>query len=102
MAFDPRIAPEFERNVPDGVSISRGEMREYLRRIRNKLAALFVALDDAALARPVYEGTEQYSLLDIFFTQSRHIMYNVGYCNSILRERNLEESDWYAYNETVD
>ena len=102
MAFDPRIVPEFERDVPEGVSISRGEMREYLRRIRNKLAGLFAALDDAALARPVYEGTEQHSMLDIFFTQSRHIMYNVGYCNGILRERNLEESDWYAYNEPAD
>ena len=38
-------------------------------------------------------------MLDIFFSQSRHIMYNVGYCNGILRERNLAESDWYAYNE---
>ena len=102
MAFDPRIPPEFEHDVPPDVSISRAEVREYLRRIRAKLTVLFASLDDAALARPVYDGTEEYTLLDILFGQSRHIMYNVGYCNGILRERNLEESDWYSYNEPAE
>ena len=102
MAFDPRIPPEFERDVPKDVSISRAEIREYLRRIRAKLNALFAALDDAALTRPVFEGAEETTLLDVFFGQSRHIMYNVGYCNGILREHNLEESDWYSYNESTD
>ena len=26
-------------------------------------------------------------------------MYNVGYLNGILRSLDLNESDWYAYNE---
>lgn len=102
MTFDPRIPPEFEHDVPPNVSISRAEIREYLRRIRAKLVVLFAALDDAALAHPVLEGTETYTLLDIFFGQTRHIMYNIGYCNGILRERNLEESDWYSYNEPAE
>jgi len=102
MAFDPRIPPEFERDVPSGVSISREEIREYMRCIRAKLNALFAELDDAALARPVFDGAEEYTLLDILFGQSRHILYNVGYCNGILRERGLEESDWYTYNEPTD
>ena len=102
MAFDPRIPPEFEHDVPEGVSVSRAEIREYLRRIRAKLNALLATLDDAALTRPVFDGAEQTTLLDVLFGQTRHIMYNVGYCNGILRERNLEESDWYAYNEPVD
>ena len=102
MTFNPRIPPEFEHDVPPDVSISRAEMREYLRRIRAKLNAQFAALDDAALARPVYDGTETYTLLDILFVQSRHLLYNVGYCNGIRRERNLEESDWYSYNEPTE
>jgi hypothetical protein len=101
MSFDPRIPPEFEHDVPADVSISRAEIREYLSRIRVKLDILFAALDDAALARPVFDGIERYTLLDILFGQTRHIMYNVGYCNGILRERNLEESDWYSYNEPI-
>ena len=102
MAFDPRIAPEFERDVPDGVSISRGEIREYLRRIRAKLERIFLSLTDASLTQSVFDGAEAFTLLDIVFTQTRHIMYNVGYCNGILRAQNHAESDWYAYNETDD
>lgn len=102
MAFDPRIPPEFERAVPEGVSVSRADLREYLRRIRTKLSALFAALDDAALARAVRDGVEEFTLLDVFVGQTRHIMYNIGYCNGILRERDLEESDWYSYNEPLE
>ncbi len=102
MSFDARIVPEFERDVPDGISISRGEIREYLRRIRAKLERIFLALSDESLAESVFDGEEEFSRLDIIFTQTRHIMYNVGYCNGILRAQNQAESDWYAYNETND
>lgn len=99
MLFDSRIPPEFEHDVPEGVSISRADLSEYLRRIRSKLDAIFASMNDASLARPVFDGAEEYTLLDVFLTQARHIMYNVGYCNGILRRLSLEESDWYAYNE---
>ena len=41
MRFDARIPPEFEWNIPDGVSLSRAEMKEYLGRIREKLNRIF-------------------------------------------------------------
>ncbi len=100
MFFDARIPPEFEWDVPEGVSVSRGEMREYLRLIREKLDRIFTGLTDASLASAAVQGEETVTLLDVFFSQSRHVMYNVGYCNGILREHGLQESDWYAYNET--
>ena len=100
MRFDERIPPEFEYDIPDGVSLSRADMKGYLARIRKKLDRIFAAMQDQSLSRPVFPDHPNLTLLDIIFTQTRHIMYNVGYCNGILREKNLPESDWYAYNET--
>jgi hypothetical protein len=100
MRFDPRIPPEFDWALPDGVSIPRVEMREYLRRIRGKLCRIFVNLDDGMLSCVPIASEKAVTLVDIFLSQTRHVMYNVGYCNGILRERGLPEADWYAYNET--
>jgi hypothetical protein len=99
MTFDGRIPPEFEHDVPEGVSISRADMREYLTRIKSKTAAIFSNLDDAHMAQPIIEGQKNYTYMDVITSQIRHIMYNVGYLNGILRSKGLEESDWYAYNE---
>ena len=100
MHFDERIPPEFERDIPDDVSLSRVDMKGYLARIREKLDRIFAAMLDQDLPRPVFPDQAHLTLLDVIFTQTRHIMYNVGYCNGILRTRGLPESDWYAYNET--
>ena len=100
MHFDERIPPEFEWDIPDGVSLSRADMKGYLARIREKLDRIFAAMQDQDLSRPVFPDQSNLTLLDVIITQTRHIMYNVGYCNGILRARGLPESDWYAYNET--
>jgi hypothetical protein len=102
MRFDERIPPEFEWDVPEDVSLSRGEMREYLRRIREKLGRVFAAMREDRLSEPVFADDKAMTLLDIVFSQSRHVMYNIGYCNGILRAHGSPESDWYAYNETED
>jgi hypothetical protein len=100
MHFDERIPPEFEWAIPAGVSLSRADMKEYLARIRKKLNRVFFALSDASLGQQVLPEQDHMTLLDIIFTQTRHIMYNIGYCNGILRAQGMPESDWYAYNET--
>ena len=100
LRFDPRIPPEFEWIPSQDAYLSRETMRVYLRLIRQKLIRIFAVLTDSDLAQPAFAQEPQVTLLDAIFSQARHIMYNVGYCNGILRERNLEESDWYAYNET--
>ena len=102
LRFDPRIPPEFEWIPEADVSISRETMRVYLRLIRQKLNRIFATLADSDLSHPAFDGEPEVTLLDAIFSQARHIMYNVGYCNSILRTHDLEESDWYAYNEPVE
>lgn len=102
MTFDKQIPPEFEHDVPEGVFIPQDEMREYLRHVREKFETIFRILDDETLAQGIGYGETQITWLDVILTQTRHIMYNVGYCNGILRGQNLAESDWYAYNETED
>ena len=99
MVFDERIAPEYEHEVPAGVSISREEMKAYLERIAEKLERFFGALTDECLSQPIVPGQDRYTYLDVIASQIRHVMYNVGYLNGILRGLDLPESDWYAYNE---
>ena len=99
--FDPRIPPEFEWVLEADVLLSRETMRVYLRLIRQKLNRIFASLTDCDLSCPAFELEPEVTLLDAIFSQARHIMYNVGYCNGILRAHDLAESDWYAYNELI-
>ena len=99
--FDPRIPPEFEWVLEADVLLSRETMRVYLRLIRQKLNRIFASLTDCDLSRPAFELEPEVTLLDAIFSQARHIMYNVGYCNGILRAHDLAESDWFAYNEPI-
>ena len=99
MPLDTRIPPEFEREIPAGVSISRESIREYLRFIKEKLNLIFASIKESDLSLPAFAQEPEVTLLDAIISQTRHMMYNIGYCNGILRERNLTEADWYAYNE---
>jgi hypothetical protein len=99
MVFDERIKPEFEGEVPAGLIISRAEMKEYLERIHKKTDRIFDSLEDERLGVPITEGAEHYTYADVIMGQIRHIMYNLGYLNGILRSDGAPESDWYSYNE---
>ena len=99
MVFDDRIPPEFEHEVPEGVFLSRQQMLEYLEAIGRKLDRFFDALTDGMLSQPILPGQDKFTYLDVLTGQHRHVMYNVGYLNGILRGLDLPESDWYSYNE---
>jgi len=99
LRFDPRIPPEFECDVPDDAFIPREDMQEYLRLIREKLTRIFASMKESDLSHPAFTQEPEVTLLDAIFSQTRHVMYNIGYCNGILRQRDLAEADWYAYNE---
>lgn len=99
MPLDPRIPPEFEHKVPEGISVSRDSMRMYLHLIREKFTCIFASIKESNLSLPALEQESEVTLLDVIFSQTRHFMYNHGYCNGILRQQDLEEADWFAYNE---
>ncbi|OPJ60391.1 DinB family protein [Clostridium oryzae] len=99
MEFDEKIPPEFEYDVERNLSISREDMKEYVSRIHVKTARIFDRLDDKKMADSIIDGQDGFTYMDIIMSQVRHIMYNIGYLNGILRSKGLEESDWYAYNE---
>jgi len=99
-SFDERIIPELDAELPDGVCISQEEMREYLKRIHQKVTHVFDNMEDEKLGQPIIAGgSRDYTHMDVITGQIRHIMYNIGYLNGLLRERSLEEADWYSYNE---
>lgn len=99
MVFDERLPPEFEREVDAALMVSRKDMLLFVDRLAHKTARFFDDLDDAKLGGDIVESAANYTYADVVFAQIRHVMYNVGYLNGILRSLDLTESDWYAYNE---
>jgi hypothetical protein len=100
--FDERISPELNIHTDGDLSITRTQMADYLEKIHIKTEQFFQALQDEDLAAPIISGVENYTYLDVITGQIRHIMYNIGYCNALLREQKLPEADWYSYNEKDD
>lgn len=99
MIFDDAYTTDLYADSYEGLFISQAKMLGYLDAIQMKTTCLFDNLNDETLSISVYGNNPQYTYADVIIGQIRHIMYNIGYLNSILREFGLPESDWYAYNE---
>lgn len=99
MIFDDAYTTDLYADSYEGLFISQDKMLEYLDVIQMKTTCLFDNLNDEKLSTSVYGNNPQYTYTDVIIGQIRHIMYNIGYLNGILRELGLPESDWYAYNE---
>jgi len=99
MVFDKRIPPEFEHEVDPELMVSREDMLIYLDKLDSKTERFFSNLHDGMLGESIVKGEENDTYADVILCQTRHVMYNVGYLNGILRSLDLPESDWYAYNE---
>jgi hypothetical protein len=99
MVFDDSYTTDLYADSYEGLFISQGIMLEYLDRIQVKTTSVFDNLNDEKLNTLVYNDDPQYTYTDVIVGQIRHIMYNIGYLNGILRELGLPESDWYSYNE---
>ncbi len=97
--FDNAYTPDLDAESYDGLFIKRDAMLRYLDAVHAKTARLFDFLHDAALGIAAYDNDPQFTYADIITCQIRHVMYNIGYLNGILRGKGLLESDWYAYNE---
>ena len=93
-SFDERLhAEEFATEVPEELLITREEMQDYLVKIHEKTLRVFASLNDRKLGRPLHRGYG-YVHMDILAGQIRHVIYNIGYLNAMLRERGLPASDW--------
>ena len=99
MEFDKSIPPEFEHEVDPALMVSRADMLEFMDRLQVKTRRFFDHLHDGMLGESIVQDAENYTYQDVVTGQIRHVMYNVGYLNGILRSLNLPESDWYSYNE---
>lgn len=99
MIFEDAYTTDLYADSYEGLFISQGKMLEYLDAIHNKTTSLFDNLSDGKLSASVFYNSPQHTYTDVIIGQIRHIMYNNGYLNGILRELGLPESDWYAYNE---
>ncbi len=99
MVFEDAYSTDLYAESYEGLFLSRDKMLAYLEAIQRKTARIFDGLNDEALGVAVTVDDQRYSYADVIVGQIRHIMYNIGYLNGILREKGLPESDWYSYNE---
>ncbi len=99
MVFDKNISPEFEHEVDSTLMVSREDILNFLNRLQFKTERFFDNIHDGMLGESIIKGVENHTYADVVLCQTRHVMYNVGYLNGILRSLDLNESDWYAYNE---
>lgn len=99
MYFDDAYTTDLYATSYEGLFVSRDKMLEYFNAIQTKTTVVFDNLNDDKLSVPVYNNRPHHTYMDVITGQIRHIMYNIGYLNGILREQGLPESDWYAYNE---
>lgn len=99
MVFDERIPPEFEHEVDPSLVVVREDMLAFLHKLQTKTERFFDNLHDDMLGELIVKGAENYTYADVVLGQIRHVMYNIGYLNGILRSLDLPESDWYSYNE---
>lgn len=99
MIFDDAYTTDLYAASYEGLFISQEKMLAYLDAIQMKSTCLFDNLNDEKLSTSVFGDNPQFTYADVIIGQIRHIMYNIGYLNGILRELGLPESDWYAYNE---
>ncbi|WFR58375.1 hypothetical protein QA584_04710 [Anaerocolumna sp. AGMB13025] len=99
MIFEDAYTTDLYAKSYEGLFISQEKMLAYLDAIQAKTTCLFDALNDEKLGTSVFGDNPQFTYADVITGQIRHIMYNLGYLNGILRELGLPESDWYAYNE---
>ncbi len=99
MILDERIPPEFEHEVDPSLMVSREDILVFLNKLQIKTERFFDNLHDGMLGELIVKGNENYTYADVVLGQIRHVMYNIGYLNGILRSLDLPESDWYSYNE---
>jgi len=99
MIFDDAYTTDLYADSYEGLLIRQDKMLEYLDVIRTKTTIIFDHLNDEKLSVSVFGNEPQFTYTDVILGQIRHIMYNIGYLNGILRELGMPESDWYSYNE---
>jgi len=97
---DFSLSPDLDKPLPESEVISQSDMNDYLKKIHCKTVAVFNNMTDEKLGKPIIDGgSKEYTHMDVTVGQIRHIMYNIGSLNRLLRDKGLPESDWYAYNE---
>ncbi len=96
LIFNKDLSFELDKASRD--CLTREELKEYLRKVQEKLGRFFEKLDDEKLRSPIVEWSG-FTYLDAIVSQIRHIQYHVGQCNTILGKQGVNAVEWVAYNE---
>ena len=94
--IDKEVSPEFDQ--VDRQSLTRQEMVTYFSRVREKLvSALSNLTSDQLQAYSVISS--EYTYLDIFLLQLRHLSLNLGCCDEVLAVNGYPRIGWTGYKE---
>jgi hypothetical protein len=76
--------------------LTKDELNMYLKAFIEKKDKFFIGMNDSALLEPIPYRRDGCTYLDIITNQIRHIMYHVGHCDCILRERGYPAIAWIS------
>jgi hypothetical protein len=90
------VSAEFD--VEDMKDMSKEEMSVYFGKVKSKCLTAFTRLNDTGLLEQSPTHPE-YTFLDIFMMQLRHLALNTGRCNEALAANGKGGSGWIGYAE---
>lgn len=87
-----RLFPELDCESEG--SVSKQEMRDYAATVAARAGRFFASLDSAAGPETPSHANAELSTFDVATGQIRHLMYHVGHCDALLRERGIACAPW--------
>jgi hypothetical protein len=96
VVFKKEITPHLGKPSPE--HLSRMEMLGFLAAVSEKVKCYFAALDDPRLWQPI-SLSKEITHADAIIGQIRHVMYHVGNCNRMLKEKGAPTTGWLAPGE---
>jgi len=91
------ITHELEENVLlCSDFLTKEELKGYLQAFFIKNDSFFNRLDDETLRNEIPYRNDDLTWFDILINQVRHIMYHVGYCDSLLKDGGCYSIEWVS------
>jgi len=91
------ITHELEENeIHCSDFLIKEELYDYFQAFLIKKNYFFIRLDDEALKNEIPYRNDGLTWFDILINQIRHIMYHVGYCDSLLKDNGYYSIEWVS------
>jgi len=94
---DKDVSHELEENeITCSDYLTKYELNNYFHAFIAKKDSFFNSLNDESLLEKISFRNDDLTWFDILTNQIRHIMYHVGYCDSILKDNGYCTVEWVS------